>query len=133
MNGPGNGVGSLEGLKPYALVSIQGGTDRYPLFIDTGARKTTLTSGLAMVAPGKLTDLRPATSRLQGAGSKSDTRPAQLAAAVTFGLGDAVVPLKDVLVLQDLRKESVGTLGQDLLDSGKGFSLDFERMKLILH
>jgi len=122
----------LDGLQPIALVGVDGTDLPLRMLVDTGADKTQLKQLAVRDFPklgpsGTLDSLR-----IGGAGAVAVQQAAPAISKLTLSVSGAAVSLSDVPVLASTSPVLHGVLGQDLLNSQHGYTVDFDAMRITL-
>lgn len=102
-----------------------------PLHLDSGASRTSLGPRFAADHPGLVAGLAKRSSRLAGAGGAVENIVSVLVNA-DVEVGGVVIRLPAMDVATAAPAGNFGTLGQDLLRSKESYTIDFERMTLVL-
>lgn len=122
----------LDGLQPIALLGVEGTDVRLRMLVDTGADKTQLKTLAVhdfpkLDASGKLDSFN-----IGGAGAVATQHETPAIPKLPLKVFTAVVTLADVPVLAGNSSVLHGVLGQDLLDSQHGYTIDFDSMQITL-
>jgi predicted aspartyl protease len=116
----------LDGVQPIVLA--EAGDARLRLFVDTGATNTTLNGSAARDFPGLTKGGVKAATKIAGAGGVSDDPDAVMLPSLHLTVAGRSFDLADVLVRSKIVASHHGDIGQDVLNQGKRWSLDFENM-----
>jgi len=118
----------LTGVQPLVLAHTSQGHNSIRLFIDTGAKKTRLHRKLIEDYPDLSRNAERKAATVGGAGGTSTDENALSLPEVSLDVGGRYITLKEVSVLAIMQPDRHGEIGQDLLNQGTGFILDFNSM-----
>jgi predicted aspartyl protease len=122
----------LDGLQPIALVGVDRSEVRLRMLVDTGADKTQLKE----LAVHDFPSLGPSGTldafRIGGAGAVVAQQATPAIPTLALKLSTAIVSLSDVPVLAGNNPVLHGVLGQDLLNSRHGYTVNFDAMQITL-
>jgi predicted aspartyl protease len=119
----------LEGLQPIVLANLDGTEQRLRLFLDTGATATLLDASALARLPEAWVSAEAGARTIAGAGGEAELS-ARTVQALPLRFGETVVPLADIsLVTAPDVPGQDGILGQDVLNAGSGYVIDFYEMR----
>jgi hypothetical protein len=122
----------LDGLQPIALVGVDGTEVWLRMLLDTGADKTQLKQlavrDFPSLAPSRTLD----SFNVGGAGAVASQQAAPAISKLALKVSNTVVSLSDVPVLTSSSPVLHGVLGQDLLNSQHGYTVNFDAMQITL-
>ena len=129
-SGPVAPVGDLylDGMRPIAALEFAG-AGRVRLFLDSGAKATSLNAAFASAFPAVMRNAATKKMTFGGAGG-SRTRNVRILSNATLVADGRARRLASVTV-SDETKNEYGTLGQDVLRADGGFALDFSAMDFV--
>lgn len=113
----------FRGLAPIVLVEANG----YPMrmFIDSGATESHLTPRAVADYPALLEGAGAGSARIGGAGGEKVFEDATIIPALSVNIAGEVVGLSDIHVLGEAVDGRHGLIGQDILNAGNGYVIDF--------
>jgi predicted aspartyl protease len=121
---------NVDGVQPYTYAAIEGAERKARFFIDNGAPTTHVNRRFPLSFPSAMTNARhEAVTAHGGAGSETQA-DGMVLPTLTLHFGDTPVTLSEVRVFDDHQTERDGDIGADVLNSGGGYVLDFDAMRL---
>lgn len=120
----------LSGVQPLMQVQTGQGGYRLRLFVDTGARQTSLHRKALLDYPDLGTHAETKAATVGGAGGTSVDEDAMVLPQLVLEAGGREVTLANLRVLSKAEPDRHGEIGQDFLRQAKSFSLDFNSMIL---
>jgi predicted aspartyl protease len=120
----------LNGLNPLVLMTANGNGVR--MFMDSGAQSSNLTPLATGDYPALLEGASTRDVRMGGAGGHRVEEDAALIPRVAMSVNGRTVDLEDVHVVGEADDGRHGVLGQDVLQHGSGYVIDFEAMRFEL-
>jgi predicted aspartyl protease len=120
----------LNGLDPLVLMTVNGNNVR--MFMDSGAQSTHLTPLATSDYPALLDGAERRDVRLGGAGGARTYEDAPVIAQIQVGVNGRSVAVEEVQVAGEADEGRHGVLGQDVLQHGSGYVIDFEAMRFEL-
>lgn len=130
---PASRIGNLRFSGYDAFVQARIGAEDVPLFLDSGATRTSLGKRYAAAHRDRLAGLQRISVKIGGAGGV-DHREAVVLPELDITVGGTRVPLTDVEVELDgaVDAKGFGVIGADLLWARGGYTLDFRNLSLTL-
>ncbi|UDF04985.1 pepsin/retropepsin-like aspartic protease family protein [Asticcacaulis sp. AND118] len=120
----------LSGVQPLMQVRTAQGGHRLRMFVDTGARQTSLHRTALLDYPdlGKQAETKAAT--VGGAGGTAVDAAAMVLPRLLLEAAGRQINLPNIRVLSKAQPDRHGEIGQDFLRQAKSFTLDFNSMIL---
>lgn len=115
------------GMSPIVTVNVAANDDEADvmMLLDSGAQRTSFSSGFADAAPAIMQDAETVTSTRGGAGGMVTSDKTKRIASLAITAGDYTAQLKNVDVHNDGQDSRMGILGLDAF--GTGFVIDWEK------